>query len=191
MDWSISTRSVTNNAAIGMTSDRRADNFISLYTAHEARLRAFILSLVPRWSDAEEIAQRCSMILWKKFDQFELGTSFFAWACQIARLEVKEYRKKAVRQKVLFTDAFVDAVANEVMEMQAELPLRLRVLQKCVEKLQPKHRELLRLRYDESKSVKAVARTLNRSVDAVYKGLSRIRQALFECINRALAAGDA
>jgi RNA polymerase sigma-70 factor, ECF subfamily len=173
-----------------MTRDGRADDFIVLYSAHEARLRAFILSLVPRWSDAEEIAQRCSMILWKKFDQFKLGTSFFAWACQVARLEVKEYRKSAGRQRTLFSDAFVDAVANQVFEMQGDLPGRLQVLQKCVEKLPPKHRELLRLRYNEGKSVKAVAHTVSRSVDAVYKGLSRIRQALHDCINRTLAAGD-
>ena len=184
------TGKLTQGEVVGASRDSRADNFIALYTSHEARLRAFILSLVPRWSDAEEIAQRCSMILWKKFDQFRLGTSFFAWACQIARLEVKEYRKSAGRQRVLFTDAFVDAVATEVFEMQAELPNRLRILQICIEKLPPKHRELLRLRYNEGKSVKSLARTLNRSLDAVYKGLSRIRQMLHDCISRTLATGD-
>jgi RNA polymerase sigma-70 factor (ECF subfamily) len=174
----------------GMTHDIRADNFIALYTAHEARLRAFILSLVPRWSDAEEIAQRSSIILWKKFDQFRPGTSFFAWACQVARLEVKEHRKRAGRQRALFSDEFVEAVVNEVAEMQDDLAGRIQALQTCVEKLPPRHRELLRLRYDEGKSVKAVARTVNSSLEAVYKGLGRIRQTLYDCINRALASGD-
>jgi RNA polymerase sigma-70 factor (ECF subfamily) len=170
--------------------NEQADNFIALYAANEARLRAFILSLVPRWSDAEEIAQRCSIILWKKFDRFRPGTSFFAWACQVARLEVKEYRKSAGRQRALFSDEFVDAVANEALEMQGELPGRLKSLQECVEKLPPKQRELLRLRYDEEKSIDAIAQTLQRSIDAVYKGLSRIRQTLHNCIDRALAVGD-
>lgn len=173
-----------------MTHDVRADNFIALYTAHESRLRAFILSLVPRWSDAEEIAQRCSIILWKKFDQFRPGTSFFAWACQVARLEVKEYRKSVGRQRALFSDEFVEAVVNEVAEMQDDLAGRIRILQTCVEKLPPRHRELLHLRYHEGKSVKAVARTVNCSLDAVYKGLSRIRQSLYDCINRTLASED-
>jgi RNA polymerase sigma-70 factor (ECF subfamily) len=175
---------------IGMTNDVRAENFIACYTAHETRLRTFILSLVPRWSDAEEIGQRCSIILWKKFDQFKPGTSFFAWACQVARLEVKEFRKNAGRQRALFTDEFEDAVANEVMQMQGELAGRMRALQTCVEKLPLKQRELLRLRYDEGKSVKDVAQTIHRSLDAVYKSLSRIRQSLHDCISRALASGD-
>ena len=181
---------IERGAAMRMSSDKRADSFIALHTAHEARLRAFILSLVPRWSDAEEIAQRCSIILWKKFDTFRPGTSYFAWACQVARLEVKEYRKSAGRHRALFSDEFVDAVADEVLELQDELPGRLRVLQECVEKLPRKQREILRLRYDEGKSVKAIAETLSRSVDAVYKGLSRIRQTLHDCINRGIAVGD-
>jgi RNA polymerase sigma-70 factor (ECF subfamily) len=174
-----------------MNQSKGADQFIALYTSHESRLRGYILSLVPRWSDAEEIAQRCSLILWKKFDQFELGTNFYAWACQIARLEVKEFRKKKSRERVVFGDEFVDAVADEVIEMQRELPARLNALQKCVEKLPEQQRELLRLRYDERRSVGSVAKIVNRPIEGVYKALSRIRQALHACIDARISLGDA
>src|ERR1022692_4743944 len=95
----ISLWSVARFRRAGMSDRVRADEFIQLFTGHESRLRAYVLSLVPRWSDAEEIVQQCSVILWKKFDHFQSGTNFFAWACQIARLEVKDYRKKQKRER--------------------------------------------------------------------------------------------
>jgi RNA polymerase sigma-70 factor, ECF subfamily len=174
-----------------MSEEIRADEFIQLFTGHESRLRAYVLSLVPRWSDAEEIVQQCSVVLWKKFGQFKSGTNFFAWACQIARLEVKDYRKKQKREKRIFSDEFVDMIADEISEIQAEFPARLRALQGCVEKLTRDQRELLRLRYDENGKIESIAQTVHRSVDAVYKSLSRIRQALHDCVNRAMATGGA
>jgi RNA polymerase sigma-70 factor (ECF subfamily) len=149
-----------------------------------------VLSLVPRWSDAEEISQRCSFILWKKFDQFESGTSFYAWACQVARLEAKDFRKKTARERLIFSDECIDSIAELAAEMQEELPERAKALQKCVEKLPAQQRELLRLRYDERRPVASVAKLVNKPIDGVYKALSRIRQALYFCINARIEAGD-
>jgi RNA polymerase sigma-70 factor (ECF subfamily) len=173
-----------------MVRQPRVDEFIELYTAFESRLRGYVLSLVPRWSDAEEISQKCNLILWKKFDQFEPGTSFYAWACQIARLEVKDFRKRTARERVIFSDEFVDSVADRALEIQDEFPERAKALQKCVEQLPQNQRELLRLRYDEQRSVVSVAKVVNKPIEGVYKALSRIRRALHVCINARLAAGE-
>ena len=173
-----------------MSRQAGADQFIELYTTYEPRLRGYVLSLVPRWSDAEEIAQRCSVILWKKFDQFDPGTNFYAWACQVARLEVKEFRKRAARERVIFSDAFVDAIADKAIELEKEFPERAKALQKCVEQLPKSQRELLRLRYDECRSVGSVATVVNKPIEGVYKALSRIRQALHICIDSRLSSGD-
>jgi RNA polymerase sigma-70 factor, ECF subfamily len=173
-----------------MSGQTRADEFIRLFSAHEVRLRGYILCLLPRWSDAEEVAQQVSLVLWKKFDQFRPGTSFFAWACEVARLEVKSFRKRQARERLLFSDDLIEAVARETTGMQSELLGRLRALQRCVEKLAPKYRDILRTRYEEGGSVERVAKVFNRSMDSAYKALSRIRQALHECIDRTFAAGD-
>ncbi len=171
-----------------MLEKNRVDEFIQLFTAHEPRLRAFVLTLVPRWSDAEEVMQQCNLVLWKKFSTFQQGTNFFAWACQIARFEAKDFRKRQARENVLFSDEFVDAVADEAAVMAGELGDRQAALQRCIEKLSPTHRKMLQMRYDAHGSVEGVSKALNRSMDAVYKALSRIRQGLLECVTRTLAA---
>lgn len=173
-----------------MSPKTHAGQFIELYTAHEVRLRGYVLSLVPRWSDAEDIVQKCSLILWNKFDQYEPGTNFFAWACQIVRFEVKAFGRQAARERMVFNDEFLKVVAEETVEKRQELERRIEALQKCVAGLPLEHRELLRLRYDERRSVGSVAKLVNRPIEGVYKALSRIRLALHTCIRRRMAAGE-
>jgi RNA polymerase sigma factor (sigma-70 family) len=74
--------------------------------------------------------------------------------------------------------------------MEDEFPERTKALQKCIEKLPPKHRELLRMRYDERRTVVAVARLINKPIEGVYKSLGRIRHALHSCISAQLETSD-
>jgi RNA polymerase sigma-70 factor (ECF subfamily) len=182
---------MTEQRSMGAWMSTQADpgQFIELYAAHEARLRGYVLSLVPRWSDAEDIAQQSSLILWKKFDQYEPGTNFFAWACQIVRFEVRAFSRRVARDRMIFSDEFVNAVMEQTVQSRTDLQDRVNALQKCVAKLPAPHRELLRLRYDERRPVGSVAKVLNRPLEAVYKTLSRIRQTLYTCIRRQLAQG--
>jgi RNA polymerase sigma-70 factor (ECF subfamily) len=174
-----------------VNSQFNASQFAELYTAHEARLRGYVQSLVPKWSDADDILQRCNLIIWQKFDQYEPGTNFFAWACQIARFQVLKYREAAARDKMVFSEAFVDAVTQHTALRSDEIQTRIDYLQECVAKLSPEHRELLRLSYDEERTAVSIARHLKRQVDGVYKALKRIHLALHMCVTRRLAQGQA
>jgi RNA polymerase sigma-70 factor (ECF subfamily) len=162
-------------------------DFVQLYSAYEARLRGYVQSLVPRWSDADDVMQRSNLVLWKKFSQYQPGSNFFAWACQIVRLEVLKFRESAARDKMVFTEAFLDAVDQHTVRRSDELQTRIDFLEQCVAKLSPEHQELLRLCYDEQRTVVSIAAHLNRKVDGIYKALSRIHLALYGCVNRRLA----
>jgi RNA polymerase sigma-70 factor (ECF subfamily) len=162
-------------------------HFVQLYSAYESRLRGYVQSLIPKWSDADDVLQRSNLVLWKKFDKYEPGSNFFAWACQIVRLEVLKFRESAARDKMVFTEAFLDAVDQHTIRRSDELQTRIDLLQQCVAKLSPDHQELLRLCYDEQRTIVSVAEQLNRKVDGVYKALSRIHLALYGCVSRRMA----
>jgi RNA polymerase sigma-70 factor, ECF subfamily len=172
-----------------MTERLRVEEFMRLFTSHETRMRAFAMSLIPNWADAEEVLQQANMVMWKKFDEFQTGSSFFAWGSRILYLEAMDYRKRQARAKVRFSEDFCRAVAKEAVEISDDLADRQGALGKCIGKLRPAEREILRHRYEEDGSVEAVAKVLGRSEDAVYSALRRIRKQLFECINRTLRAG--
>ena len=59
--------------------DQRTDagQFIELYSAHEVRLRGYVLSLVPRWSDAEDIVQKCSLVFVEEVRGVRTGNQLF------------------------------------------------------------------------------------------------------------------
>jgi RNA polymerase sigma-70 factor (ECF subfamily) len=173
-----------------MTGEERVHEFMRLFTSHELRLRAFALSLIPNLADAEDVMQQANLVIWKKFEQFQPGTDFFAWACRVVFLEAKDFRKKQLRTKVRYGDEFFEAVAQETAAMSEELGERQQVLGDCVAKLRPNYREMLRLRYEEGGSADAIAQRLGRSVDAIYNALSRLRKALGDCIDRKVRLGD-
>src|SRR4051794_38040536 len=120
-----------------MSSEERIAEFIRLFTAHEARLRAFAMSLVPNWADAEEVLQQANLVLWKKFEQFRAGSNFFGWAGRIVYLEARDFRKRQAREKVRFGDEFLEAVARQAADPDVadELAGRERMLGECLKAL--------------------------------------------------------
>jgi RNA polymerase sigma-70 factor, ECF subfamily len=160
--------------------------FIRLYTSHELRLRAFAFSLVPHWADAEEVLQAASVVLWQKFDRFEPGTNFFAWACRVVQLTAKDFRKRQRRERAHFGDTFFELVAEETERSEERLAERERQLACCMSKLKPRHRQMLHLRYQQGQTVEEVATTFGLSAKGIYQALSRVHKALFDCVERAL-----
>ncbi len=165
---------------------RSTERFVQLLTSNEVRLRALALALVPNWADAEEVLQQANIVLWQKFGDFEPGTNFLAWARRVVVLTARDYLKRRRRERVRFSNEFLDAVAEETDLVTDLMAARERALKVCLSRLKPEQREMMRLRYEEGANVESVAATLQRTVQAVYQLLSRVRRALFECVNRAV-----
>jgi RNA polymerase sigma-70 factor (ECF subfamily) len=165
----------------------RGEAFVRLLGQNQRRLFLYVMTLVPSAGDAEEIIQETNLVLWREFDRFQPGTNFAAWACKVALHQVLAWRKRKQRDRLEFSQAFLEAVAEEASAAADELEERTRALAGCIAKLPPHHRDLLRLRYSEGRAVEAIAPLVDRSVDAVYRMLSRIRQALHDCVTRSLA----
>jgi RNA polymerase sigma-70 factor (ECF subfamily) len=164
----------------------RVDAFVRLLGQHQRRVFLYVLSLVPNWNDAEEIVQEANLVLWREFHQFIPGTNFLAWACKVAFHQVLAWRKRKQRDRLEFSDAFLEAVAAEASAAAEILEDRNEALAGCIGKLPPAQRELLRLRYTEGFEIDRVAEKAGRSVEAAYRALSRIRQTLYECVTHNL-----
>jgi RNA polymerase sigma-70 factor (ECF subfamily) len=174
-------------AAVGEPRGKE-ERFVQLLGRHQRRLFLYVMTLVPSWNDAEEILQETNLVLWREFDQFQPGTSFAAWACKVALHRVLAWRKRRQRDRLEFSDTFLEAVAAESDAAADRLEERSRQLARCIDRLPPHHRELLRLRYSENHAIDAIAGRLGRRADAVYRALSRIRHALHDCVTQALAS---
>lgn len=163
-------------------------DFVQLFTKHQRRLYLYILAQVPSPVDAEEILQEANIVVWRKFDRFEPGTNFFAWSCRIANYEVLKYRDRKRRDRLRFSNEFVELVAREIVENADQVLEKRHALLGCIGKLRPKDRELIRQRYASGENGKSLAELLGRPVNSVYQSLGRIRKTLLECMKRRMAA---
>jgi len=175
------------------SKDFRMHEFVQLYSSHTRRLYAYILCLVPNWSDAEDILQDTASIMWSKFAEFTPGTDFLAWACRIARLVVANYyRKRKVRKREFYlNDALLESIARVARSSRIMYQdHRIDALQHCLGKLRDKDQTLIRWRYESGSSIQRIAEAIGRSIDAVYKSLSRIHYQLMVCIEHTLRTED-
>jgi RNA polymerase sigma-70 factor (ECF subfamily) len=92
-----------------------------LMTRHQRQVFSYLYTLVPNRSDAEDLLQETSLVICEKFHEFEEGTDFVAWACQIAYWRVRYSRQKFVRSKVVFNQEILDVVAETAGTMADEL----------------------------------------------------------------------
>lgn len=164
------------------TDDSGMERFVRLLAQHEVRIFNCILSLLPRWADAEEVYQECSMVLWRRFGEFDPATDFSKWACHVAYLTAMNYRRKQHREKVYFSNEFLDLVATRRLEQDDLLDARRAALEQCLEKLPPRDRDLLRQRYATPQSIRALAGEAGRTAKSYYRWLDRVRQRLMDCV---------
>jgi RNA polymerase sigma-70 factor, ECF subfamily len=164
--------------------------FLRLFTAAQPHVFAYIFTLLPNWNDAEEVLQETSLTLWRSFGEFQEGTNFRAWACKTAYYQVLSLRKRRKRAPVLISPEAVEVVAEEIAEMAGTLDDQLRALSGCVGKLRPDDRSVLDRFYGSGLPVKRIAEELGRPVGTITKTLTRIRRALFACIERTLATEE-
>jgi len=135
------------------------------------------------------VLQETCVVLWEKFDDFTPGSNFLAWGCRIARFKVLKFHEKQYRGPLRFTQATLDVIADDAMQMTQQIDARHQALAECIERLSKKDREMLRRRYQKDATHRDVAAQLGRSVSAVYKSLSRIHDLLFDCIQRKVTEG--
>jgi len=163
---------------------RDSERFLALLTSHQSSLYAYIVSLLPNRQQADDILQETNMVLWRKGEEFQEGTSFIAWACQIAYFNVLSHRRRMSRDRHMFGDDLFDYLAERQCERIDAVEDREQALKRCLAKLPAKQRELIEARYQPGASVRRMAGERETSEGALSQSLYRIRATLLDCIKR-------
>ena len=96
-----------------MTTERLPDDFVRRLTDVQDRLYAYILAVLPDRPAAREVLQEANVVMCRKFDSLKPGQDFDAWACQVALYEVRTYRRKLSRDRLIFNDELLELVAED------------------------------------------------------------------------------
>lgn len=174
---------------LSTAADQRRDAFARLFAKYDRWLFGYLVTLVSNPADAEEVFQEVCVVVWRLYDQFELGTDFVKWVSVIAHNQVRKFRRESRRGGFQLSDETCERLAADAARGADLFDFRRDALRKCLGKLPSRERQLVERCYSHSAaSFKTVAEDLGRPVNTVYKALNRIRRSLHECIDRTLAS---
>ncbi|MBA4019661.1 MAG: RNA polymerase subunit sigma-70 [Pirellula sp.] len=161
-------------------------DFLAQVTQAQRSMYAFILSLVWRPADADDVLQETNLVLWRKAAEFDARQNFMPWALRIAQLQAMAHFKKQ-RRRPLLDDGLLSRLAEESIAEQDEINVRRQALSSCLQKLSEDHRTLIAKRYEPEASVNEMASERGISPKSLSEKLRRIRALLLECVDRTVA----
>ena len=160
------------------------DRVVELITKSQGSLYAYIVSLLFRSQEAQDVLQETNMVLWQKRGEAPKADEFLTWARRVAFYQVLAYRKKRERDRHFFSENLLARLAAAASEGITVNEGRVQALADCLQKLPASSFQLLRRRYYSSQSVIDIAEQMHRSVSAISQSLYRIRKRLLDCVQR-------
>ncbi len=170
-------------------SDRSREITV-LWTRTQPLIRGFLWTAVGRAEDVEDLMQEVAVSIVDRFDSFEQGTNFKAWALTIARYKVMDFVKKKMRDRHVFDDEMLGDLAKTQLRLSDEQNPRADALIHCIGKLKPRAKQLMELRYGHEMTPQKIAQASGSTANAVAAALYRVRKAIAECIEYRLAGGQ-
>lgn len=166
--------------------DHRQKDFAEQFVRGQDRVYGFIATMLPNRTDAEEVFQQTSLLLWRKWDEFGPGTDFVSWACTVAHYEVLNYIRRADRKNIALSGDVLELLVKERRGMHDEIDARREALRACIDDLPPRQRQLVEAAYSGAGPINVLAARMGQTANAVYMSLRRIREALGACIRKRL-----
>jgi RNA polymerase sigma-70 factor, ECF subfamily len=165
------------------------EHFLRQLIDAQRGLYTYILRLLPRAADANDVLQETNLVILRKGADFQPGTDFGAWAATIAHFQVLSFRLKMKRERLCFDEELINQLAAAGTRIDNLNPT-VEALDHCKDKLSAVDRDLLEQRYGDGLSVAQVAASVGRAPRAISQALYRIRLALMDCIQQFLASRE-
>ena len=165
-----------------------AEEFTRLWTKAEPLVANFIALFITSFQDAEDVLQDVSVALFRNFGRYDPSRSFVSWALGFAKVEVRRSRRFQARHPLPLFPDILDSLSGECEAMAPELEARGRALQECLQALEGRSQEVIRLRYEQDLKPRFIAGQMNLGSGAIRVLLSRVRSVLRSCVEQKLQA---
>jgi len=114
-----------------------------LFVQHMPQLRAFVLSLMPDFSQVDDIIQDAFLTVTAKAADFQEGTNFKAWVFTIARFRVLKAMNAMDRAFLPLSEDVIEKLAAAIPDQASGYDRKLSLLEQCLKKLAPHGRNAL------------------------------------------------
>jgi RNA polymerase sigma-70 factor, ECF subfamily len=140
--------------------------------------------------DAWDVLQNANKVMLEKAFEVQASEGFMPWAYAVVRFEALAHHKRVSRRRCITDSSILDKISEYASSHCIAIQDRLAALKECLQKLPPKQRQYVALRYEDNLPLDQIAAQVHRSENSVAAMLYRARTALAECIQKNLAEGD-
>ena len=164
----------------------QSEEFLRLLTDSQGRLFAYISAALGDFDRANEVLQETNLVMWRKSDEFEMGSNFNAWSFRIANFQIMSYRQRRLREKLLFDQELVERIAHRAQERSETYAARMKQLDRCINKMPVRYRDVITRRYHRGETLQEIADAAEQTPNAIGQLLFRVKKKLFECVSHGL-----
>jgi len=134
---------------------------------------------------AEDITQSVFLKVYQNLNTIDTAKSIKSWIYRIAHNEAANYLRSVSRKKEsLFDDEQWSKMADQKEHQEDNSEQYSELIQKALEKIKPKYREVIVLYYFEEKSYEEIATILNSSANSVGTQIRRAKQHLKKILDK-------
>ena len=172
-------------------SDDKRDRVMKAALDCRTELIAYARSLLGNYAAADDVLQEALLVVFKKFDQFQEGTSMLAWCRSIVRIEVLRAKQRHQRERTLAERLLDDAIDAAFDEFQTarrrdDTESWRDALRGCLEQVPQRGQSVLRARFADELSYQQIGEQLGMTIEAVRKALFRLKRQVRSCVETSL-----
>lgn len=171
-----------------MTSQQRPDSeFTSMWVKAQPMVNSFVFSAIRDAHSAEDVLQEIAAAAVADFEQYDRERPFLNWVLGIARFRVLNHYRAVKRDRLVFDDATLGALAEAHESLEPAASERRQALRECLTKVHDRGRRALSMRYAENMPVTTIAQRWKSTPNAISLLLLKTRRSLAKCIEERLA----
>jgi RNA polymerase sigma factor (sigma-70 family) len=173
------------------TGDRKA--YSELLNHYRDSLYFMMLKMTNNPVDADDLTIEAFGKAFKNLDQYSPEYAFSTWLFKIATNNCIDYLRKS--RRIQYTTGHIDSDGNETEGYPANLPSltldpeekviekqKIKLMRDVVEKLKPRYRRLIEMRYFKEFSYEEIAVELDLPIGTVKAQLFRAREFLYQIL---------
>lgn len=171
--------------------------FVALIARHDQAIRRFVRSLLPSREGVDDVVQETALECWKKFSDFSPACSesvddeFSRWACVIARFKALSWQRDHARDRLVFREGVIEALAATAMDGLNQQKSRLRAVESCLRTMPDDQRRLVLSVHSPGESVALIAAETGQKARRLYNRINVLRSLLLDCVQQRLTGDTA
>ncbi len=162
-----------------LTQKGEVDAFGFLITKYEEKIKRYIKKFL-KGEEVEDISQTVFLKAFKNIRGFKTKLKFSTWLYSIAHNELVNFLKKKKTLPLLDFDIFLPhyQTGRKEMETETEKKMLLEVFERCLDRLEPKYKEVIALYYIEQLSYQEIAEITHSPTSTVGIRIKRAKAIL-------------